>query len=80
MNGNDNLGDYSYLRDLITDIMHYVTEKNLGPGPEDMLVGASEVYKKNRSLKIDVLHHTIASLEAPTSVSTPIHTTSKESL
>jgi hypothetical protein len=45
MNGNDNLGDYSYLRDLITDIMHYVTEKNLGNGPADMLVGASEVYQ-----------------------------------
>lgn len=45
MNVNDNLGDYSYLRDLITDIMHYVTEKNLGDGPEDMLIGASEVYQ-----------------------------------
>ena len=42
---NTNLGDYSYLRDLITDIMHYVTEKNLGKGPADMLVGASEVYQ-----------------------------------
>lgn len=42
---NTNLGDYSYLRDLITDIMHYVTEKNLGDGPEDMLAGASEVYQ-----------------------------------
>lgn len=41
--GSDN--DYSYLRDLITDIMHYVTEKNLGDGPEDMLIGASEVYQ-----------------------------------
>ena len=37
--------DYSHLRDLITDIMHYVTEKDLGPGPEDMLIGASEVYQ-----------------------------------
>ena len=45
MNVNDNLGDYSYLRDLITDIMHYVTEKNLGDGPDDMLIGASEVYQ-----------------------------------
>ena len=45
MNGNDILNDYSRLRDLITDIMHYVTEKNLGNGPEDMLVGASEVYQ-----------------------------------
>ena len=45
MNGNDNLNDYSRLRDLITDIMHYVTEKNLGNGPADMLVGASEVYQ-----------------------------------
>lgn len=43
--GKHNLGDYSYLRDLITDIMHYVTEKNLGDGPEDMLIGASEVYQ-----------------------------------
>ena len=34
-----------HLRDLITDIMHYVTEKNLGDGPEDMLIGASEVYQ-----------------------------------
>ena len=42
---NTNLGDYSYLRDLITDITHYVTEKNLGDGPEDMLIGASEVYQ-----------------------------------
>ena len=25
--------------------MHYVTEKDLGPGPEDMLIGASEVYQ-----------------------------------
>lgn len=45
MNGNDILNDYSRLRDLITDIMHYVTENNLGNGPEDMLVGASEVYQ-----------------------------------
>ena len=45
LNGNDILNDYSRLRDLITDIMHYVTEKNLGNGPEDMLVGASEVYQ-----------------------------------
>jgi hypothetical protein len=43
--GSDNFNDYSYLRDLITDIMHYVTEKDLGPGPEDMLIGASEVYQ-----------------------------------
>ena len=41
----DQIGDYSHLRDLITDIMHYVTEKNLGDGPADMLIGASEVYQ-----------------------------------
>ena len=45
MNGNDGVGDYSHLRDLITDIMHYVTEKNLGDGPEDMLAVATEVYQ-----------------------------------
>ena len=43
--GSDHFNDYSRLRDLITDIMHYVTEKDLGPGPEDMLIGASEVYQ-----------------------------------
>lgn len=45
LNANDQVGDYSNFRDLITDIMHYVTEKNLGDGPEDMLIGASEVYQ-----------------------------------
>ena len=43
--GSDHFNDYYRLRDLITDIMHYVTEKDLGPGPEDMLIGASEVYQ-----------------------------------
>lgn len=45
LQGNEADNDYSHLRDLITDIMHYVTEKNLGDGPEDMLIGASEVYQ-----------------------------------
>jgi hypothetical protein len=44
LNNNDEVGDYSHLRDLITDIMHYVTENNLGDGPADMLAGATEVY------------------------------------
>jgi hypothetical protein len=30
--------------------MHYVTEKNLGNGPADMLVGASEVYQTEQYL------------------------------
>ena len=45
LQGNEADNDYSHLRDLITDIMHYVTEKNLGNGPDELLIGASEVYQ-----------------------------------
>ena len=45
------IGDYSHLRDLVTDVMHYVTENNLGDGPYDILDCAQEVFEEEQGLE-----------------------------